>query len=972
MKAVSETATSALLKGLNPQQRDAVTHGDGPLLIIAGAGTGKTSVVTRRIAWLIEQGRAEPDEILALTFTDKAAVEMQERLLGLLSRVPDHIQTFHAFGDSILREYSYELGLPSDFAVLGEAEQVIFLDEHLFDELPLTRLKPYGRPAKFLQSLAKVFSRAKNENKSPADYEAWVAKETARVATLKDPKQKADAAHELEIQREIAAAFVVYERLKDEKHRLDYADQVYKVVRLLTEQPVIRQRLADRFKFVLVDEFQDTNVVQNELLNLLVPPGEGNLNVVGDDDQSIFSFQGSAISNILEFEETHGDAKRVVLTTNYRSTQQILDASHDLIAENPDRLEAKDQIDKRLKATGPDGPKVVFEPNLTVDDEADRVAAHIAERHPRTPYYEMAILVRVKSLIEPFAQALRARGIPYRAEGTGRLFDQPEIKLCVSFLRVVSDPGDSAALKYLAQSPVYDFPQADLLALARRVRQTHRSLWQLLDELDETYSTDARRVAERLRADVTKFAKLAPDLTVAQLLFSWLEQSGYTKFLREHAPEQEAAAANLARLFDRLRQFVAVAENRTAEAWIKHLDDIIAIEDESVSAETDAHFDAVPIVTVHAAKGLEFEVVFVVGCVQGKFPTYMRGGESVHCNQLLANPPDKERHREEERRLFYVAMTRAKRELILTAATDYRSKKPWRLSEFVSDVVGPEAVSLLPKVTADPLAKIAQSRPLPPLAVGYEPPELIPLSFTSLKSYQTCPLKYYWEHVIGLRSEPTFTLQYGTLIHQVIQQINLAKLHGQAPSEAQVTEWFDGAWKGEYFLSATHEKEARERGKRTMLRFLKEEADREPPTAVEEQFAFPLAGCVVKGKYDRIDRHKGKVTIVDYKTGQVDAQEVADDRARKDPQLTLYALAHFEQTGALPDQVVFNYVDSGLAGVSTRTEAQIEKMRAEIEEQAEKIRHDDFQHPNRSPHECSPFADCPGHRVPHRTEMGMV
>lgn len=460
-----------------------------------------------------------------------------------------------------------------------------------------------------------------------------------------------------------------------------------------------------------------------------------------------------------------------------------------------------------------------------------------------------------------------------------------------------------------------------------------------------------------------RFAETGRDLDVARTTYAWLEHVGYTRRLK--SPEEEVAARNLVRLFERLKQFVRVAADATPAGWATHYEDIIALEDESVATETDDHYDAVRILTIHAAKGLEFEIVRVVGLAARKFPGDFRR-DGISADLLMTYPPTKQRYREEERRLFYVAMTRAKRELVLSAASDYRTKRAWKLSEFVTDVIGPKAVAAMEAAPADPAAQLAQSAPLPVLASGWEPPERIELSYTALESFRTCPLKYYWEHVIKLREEPNHNLQYGKALHEVIQQINLAKAHGQVPTPQQVREWLEANWNSEHWLSAAHEQEGKERARKTVARFLKEEAEREAPTAVEENFSFALPDCVVNGKYDRIDRQSGQVTIVDYKTGQMDSQEKADKRVKTDRQLTIYALAHAEQTGKLPDRVVFNFVDSGISAVGTRTEKQVEKMREEITEIAARIKAKDFV-PTLTEHQCSPFADCPGNKRPHRT-----
>jgi DNA helicase-2/ATP-dependent DNA helicase PcrA len=519
----------------------------------------------------------------------------------------------------------------------------------------------------------------------------------------------------------------------------------------------------------------------------------------------------------------------------------------------------------------------------------------------------------------------------------------------------------------LAASPVYGLPTDDVFKFAKAMRETHRSLWELLAEADSRdYSAKALEVAGRLRDDLTHFAATAPDVEVGRLLYAWMERTGYLKQLgADRDPSLEPTVRNLAKLFERLKQFAHASTEKTAAAWVKHFEDIVAIEEESVATETDLETDAVRIMTVHAAKGLEFDTVFIPASVQNKFPkVYKR--DSLSADPLLKVATDKESHLAEERRLFYVAMTRARRELFLTVSTSYGGKASWKLSQFVTEALGPDVATTMPDAPDDPLRRIGQSRTPAAVATAYRSPERISLSHTSISAYRTCPLKYYWEHVVGLKAEPAFALTYGTLIHEVIQRLNLAKAHGEKVSLKTLLGWYEEGWRNEHFLSEAHQEQMHERGRRTLERFYKEEQTRAPATAVEQRFRFPLSGCVVEGKYDRVDEHHGMTTIVDYKTGSVPDQIAADKRAKDDDQLTIYALAFHEQHGQLPAQVVLNFVDSGLAGVSTRTEKQIETMRQTIEDVAVGIRAGRFE-PNLSAHECSPFADCPGHKVPHRT-----
>src|SRR6185295_1305500 len=318
-------AVDRILAGLNDAQREAVTHDAGPLLIVAGAGTGKTTVITRRIAWLIAQRRARPEEILALTFTDKAAAEMEERVDQLVpyGYADVEIATFHAFGDSLLRGHSLEIGLKNDFSVLSRAEQVIFLRDRLF-ELPLARYRSLGDPTRHLQAIITLVSRCKDENISPDDYAQCAERLRAAAEATPDDTDGRDRA---EGQVELAATYAKYQELMAREGAIDFGDQIVLALRLLIERPHVLSVYQRRFKYILVDEFQDTNYAQFELVKRMAARHR-NVAVVADDDQAIYRWRGAAISNVLGFLDHYADTRQVVLTENFRSHQAVLDAAH--------------------------------------------------------------------------------------------------------------------------------------------------------------------------------------------------------------------------------------------------------------------------------------------------------------------------------------------------------------------------------------------------------------------------------------------------------------------------------------------------------------------------------------------------------------------------------------------------------------------------------------------------------------------
>ena len=369
---------------LNTEQAEAVDHPGGPQLVIAGAGTGKTKVITHRIARLVERG-AEPTSILALTFTEKSALEMTERvdLLVPYGYSNVHISTFHSFGESVLRDHALSIGLDPGYKILSEAETVIFLKENLY-RLPLDHFRPTGNPARYLAALIKFISRLKDEAVMPEDFDAHIADLGARgPAALNDPEGIDDASFaDLMAERtELAGAYREYTRLMAEAGYMDFADLIIVMLRLFRERPNTLRRLRQTYRHILTDEFQDTNHAQFELLKMLAGD-EKNLTVVADDDQSIYKFRGAAVSNILSFLEYYPEAKLVTLTKNYRTLQPILDASYRLIAfNNPDRLEVARGIDKRLVSIRNAEAGGVSHIHLeTHTEEADFVARTIGER----------------------------------------------------------------------------------------------------------------------------------------------------------------------------------------------------------------------------------------------------------------------------------------------------------------------------------------------------------------------------------------------------------------------------------------------------------------------------------------------------------------------------------------------------------------------------------------------------------------
>jgi DNA helicase-2/ATP-dependent DNA helicase PcrA len=938
-----------ILEGLNEAQAAAVTHDAGPLLIIAGAGTGKTTVITRRIAYLISTRRARPSEILALTFTDKAAVEMEERVDTLVPYGYADVQlsTFHAFGDRLIKENALELGLTPDFRVLTRAEQVIFLRDHLF-EFPLEHYRPLGDPTRHLQAILGQISRLKDEDVSPEEYLAHAEMLLAKAGD--DEEARLEALQH----RELARTFALYQRLMARQGQVDFGDQIVLALQLFRNRPHVLKRYQGRFRHILVDEFQDTNYAQFELVKLLAARHR-NIAVVGDDDQAIFRFRGASMSNILDFDHTYPDARKVVLLENRRSPQAILDAAYRLIRYNdPDRLEVAQKIDKRLVARGPDGaPRVGRAPEHlafeTVTGESDHVAAMIADDHARgQPYRDFAILVRANNDADPFQRALSMRGIPWTFSGNAGLYGRPEVRLLIAFLRAVAHPDDSVSLHYLASSHVYQVPIVDLTKCATYADRKHRWLFDVLRGVppELMVSDEGQGAIGRLRADLERYMELARETPTGELLYQFLMDSGLMTRYAKAPPELEQEVQNVSKFFKRVKDASRVLKYDNVREFVNHLDALIEAGDDPAVVEADADTPAVHVLTVHKAKGLEWPVVFLVNCVQNKFPSTRRADPIEMPAGLIKDTlPSSDFHLQEERRLFYVGMTRAKEALYLTGAEtlgDRPGQRSWKVSQFVLEALDlPREAARPPRTPA--IEELRRHASTPDAARSGPAPlredEPLTVSHNQVDDYETCPLKYQYIHVLRIPLRQHHAVVYGSALHKAVEFYLRRRAADNATALADFLRAFEEAWQNEGFLSREHEEQRRRAGIQALTRFYhEEEASGVKPAAVEQEFGFELGFTRVRGRLDRVDWTPEGSVIVDYKSSDVTEQKRADQRTRESLQLKIYALAWKMMTGRLPLAVELSFLESGLRGRHRPTDRDLDDAREAIEGAARGIR----------------------------------
>ncbi|MCU0641377.1 MAG: ATP-dependent helicase [Candidatus Margulisbacteria bacterium] len=896
---------------------------NGPLLVIAGAGTGKTSVITRRIAWLVAQKIAKPCEILALTFTDKAADEMEARVDLLLpyGYIDVAIATFHAFGDRVLRDHALELGLRPDYKVLSQADQQIFFREHLF-EFPLKRYKSLGDPTKHVQALLGVISRARDEDVSPEKYLVWAKKQTG------DPQQL-----------EIARVYKKYQALKIKHGLIDFGDQVAYALQLSRQNKGVLRELQKRYKYILVDEFQDTNYAQFALLKLLAGK-QANITVVGDDDQSIYKFRGAAISNILGFEKTYPRCRKVVLTQNYRSTQLILDTAHRLIRHNdPERLEIKAKIDKQLvAASGEVGRRVEQQHFDRVTSEADWVARLIKVKVEAKEYryQDFAILVRANADAEPFRQALNLLQIPHQFSGGGGLYGLPEIKLVVSFLRSLGDLTDSAALFSLALTEPYGLQALELQKISAYANRRNLTLHHVFAHLDEfdilaDIKPESRATVRQIMSDIAYYLEFAKSRTTGEVLYQFLKKSGYLAGLTAaQTPDNERRIRNIARFFERAREFNQLAQNDRVAEFVKYLDLLKEAGDDPESAQPDFDAEAVNVMTIHKAKGLEFPVVFLVALVNEKFPVRSRKAPiELPLALVKEEVPAGDQHLSEERRLFYVGLTRAKQELYLTSAVDYGGKRDRKISQFVLEALDLPKVDrkLLKKPALDQIELFAPAEPAIPAERPRSAAEIIALSPYQIEDYLTCPLKYKYVHLLRVPLLPNQAIIYGKALHQAVQAYFTAKKGRRRFTLKNLLETFAHHWSPEGFISRAHEEQRFAAGQAALRRFYRTEKSRgRQPLYIEHEFTLLERQVQIKGRIDLVEElkvkslpagqagKKSKVIIVDFKSSEVTDQKKADSKVRESLQLDIYALAWQQLTGKLPDALELYFLDSGLVG----------------------------------------------------------
>src|SRR3984893_18386869 len=947
---------------LNDAQRRAITHVEGPLLVIAGAGTGKTRVITERIRHLLQSDpNLSGENILGLTFTDKAAGEMKARVVktGGERTKAVTLKTFHAFCESLLK------GTDPQSRMLDKVDHWILLRRNL-SRLQLDRYRRLAEPGQFLNDFVEFFSRCQDELVSCEAYQQYADGLAAKLQSERaelDADTLAEREEAVAREQEIARAYRASEELLREKKCSSFGTLITGAVALLERDSALRAALQNRYRYILVDEFQDTNIAQLRLLELLVNASK-NIFAVGDNDQAIYRFRGASFGSFKLFLERFAGWRegqdstkfRVSLTENYRSTPNILRVATQVIGQN---TVSADFPKKVLSPNKPEGEKIRIVELATPEDEARWVAGELERIHKAgRRWRDFAVLYRAHGHRDELVRELARRKIPFVISRLS-ILEHPLVKDVLAYLRLIATPYDDIATARVLAAPAWQLTPPDLVRFAESARKertrvydvlqtqqpplpfdpSHSALIELLEFTTAQRKTMKRRDARHILAD----------------LFEWLE-------VYQRAPEQDRDYVK--RLAEFVKEWEDKSDTRKLPEFIEYLD-FFEQANGAICLEEDAPGDAVRLMTVHGAKGLEFSHVFVLRVNKNKFPQPERPHVFEFPPALMKEgAPEEQFHNQEERRLFYVALTRAEDRLTITAITEKKGRVPPFVEDILMDpgIQRRDVLQLAPKPAAIALngtrpaeATATGSLFAPPVerpkifsrianwAETFLPPSPEPLELnpSAVDSYRKCPQKYLFAYLWSLQEGAKATLTFGRVMHATIRRAMAEFKKGNRLAFEEVQRLFETEWSVSGFEDEYQEGEYKKDGLEQLRAFHQAILDELPEILeLEKTFALPVENNVVlKGRIDQINLLGRKdVEIVDYKTGK----PKKDSEVRRDLQLSIYAIAAKEILELNPVRMVFHYLQDNSRQETPRTAKQLEEALKTVQEVAADIRAHSF------------------------------
>jgi DNA helicase-2/ATP-dependent DNA helicase PcrA len=838
---------------LGREQLAAAALGSGPVRVVAGAGTGKTAVIAERFRRLVASG-VPAESILVMTFTERAATEMRERIQQLVDRATPAVGTFHSIALAWLRDDGRAVGVPSGFRILTGAERWIFARELMWG-LGDVALTGDERPDDLVAPLLQMLERLKQELVPLDRLEKWA--------------ESTDDVERGELMRACVRLFRAYERECRKKRRLDFDDLLLLAVRMFEKNPAILQRYAARYTHVLVDEYQDLNLAQERLVELIARDGDPF--VVGDDDQSIYRFRGASRASLERFLTSFPRARTVTLGRNRRSSRRIVAAARALIDHNADRLL------KQLRSDAIGAPVRILECEDGTS-EAVTIAGEIGRLiNAGAAPSSIAVLCRTHAIALPVARALVDHVIPHVVVGGHGFYDRPEVRDLIAILRVLGDPGDEVALARAESRP----EMTDFMPLVER------------------FTLDAR------------------ELDVRDLFYELMEKSRYP------------ATPNVVRFGETIADFCESSPDHSLDAYLHHLELVLLSGEDEEAAQVEAT-DAVHVMTIHQSKGLEFDSVFVPSLVEGRLP---QSGRSPRFELPPAVLEPLVRGREdvvaEERRLLYVAMTRARHSLYLTWAKHYEGGRRWRESRFLEQV---RQAGLRVVRRSEVGGTAPQSA-----EVVLEPREgEVQLSYSGMTAYRDCPRQYWYRYVRRLPNMQSAEAAHGVILHEVLRRAGELRKQGQAIGARSLKTIHDEVWQSVDFPDPRRAPAFKRIGAAELEAYRVRGGLDGEPSFLEQPFDIAVDGWKLRGVIDRIDRSGEGWRIIDYKSGR------PVGRRRRDLQVALYALGASTALRLEPLELEVVYLASHESVEVENVGALVREAKVEGTEVAEGIRNGEF------------------------------
>jgi DNA helicase-2/ATP-dependent DNA helicase PcrA len=992
----------------NKEQNEAIEHGKGPLLIVAGAGTGKTAVLTKKIAHLIMDKKVLPQEILALTFTEKAAQEMEERVDIMLpfGYYDLWISTFHSFCEKILKEYGLSIGLSTNFKLLDETGGWILVRKN-FDKFGfLDYYRPLGNSTKFIHALLSHFKKLKNENISPQDYLDYADSlksdldDAPGISRLLKGKEKMEAQgknEEYKKIKEAAQAYHAYQKLLLDNNALDFGDLLTYTLKLFKERPLVLEKYRRQFKYILVDEFQDTNWAQYELLKILAMPNN-NITVCADDDQSIYSFQGASFNNVLQFKKDFPGSDNVVLVNNYRSPQNILDLAYNFIQlNNPNRLEfhlnenqgLKEQakkkgvslsgfkkIDKKLKSA--DKEQGTIE-HLVFESGQEEIAGIISriwqmkEADKQSSFSDFAVLVRTNEIANSFARGFERSGLPYQFLASKGLYLKPLVLDMVSYLKVLADPGDSASFYRVLTIPILNISALDIPKIIQYAYQKAIPVSKAIDQLSLIKDVGQETVSKvnSLAGQIRKHAALAKEKNVSELFITVVHDLGFAKYFGQDGEKNFQEGELASQFYRKLKNFEDGNVDTKLFGFLEEFKmEMEAGEEGSLNFSLEDGSESVKIMTVHSAKGLEFKYVFIANMADRRFPNTGRSDPISIPGPLIKEVlPEGDFHLQEERRLFYVGVTRAKKKLFLTWAKDYGGRTLKKPSRFLfeaglvkdrEDFLGKRSKKFDFSFEKDNIAKAKPKTGKQFVFPGY-------FSFTQLSTFDKCPLQYKFSYLLKIPAKGKPALSFGKTMHNALYRFVM--LSSRASQSTQ-TDLFGGKgpaagkdakigyddlikiykeeWIDDWYEDDKQKKDYFKQGEKSLKAFFEQHTQTKPQIlflngspALEQDFKLKVGEDIFVGKIDRVDKTcKDNIEIFDYKTGKPNTNKslMPSDKL----QLLVYHLALKSVFGLSAQKLTYHYLNNCSMVSFMPKDEESENTEAEIAKRIANLKQSDF------------------------------